>query len=224
MSNSKPTIVVFDSGTGGRLFAAELAKNMPHALITTVIDAANAPYGNRDRLDIQNLVETALKPYIDTTDLIVIACNTATANAAEYLRAKYPDQRFIGFEPAIKPASEQSKTKQIIVLATNATKKAPRYQKLRNKYCPSTQFTIYEPDCRTWAAEIDAGTLDESKIRATLEPYLDKNVDFISISCTHYHAVIDTIKKIVGDSVTVYDPFNAIIRYIETLICDKAQG
>jgi len=213
---SKSKIVVFDSGTGGRLFAEFLHQELPHTQITPVIDSENAPYGSKKPATICNLVESALNPHINQSDTIVIACNTATANAIEYLRDKYPNQFFVSFEPAVKPAGEQTKTKNVMVLATNATFKAPRYQRLRNKYCNSRGVTVYEPDCRKWAKLIDTNTISDTDIEKVLKPYLNQDIDFIALACTHYVAIQDRIQNIVGPNVTVFNPFAAVASYIKS--------
>lgn len=214
MSRSK--IVVFDTGTGGKLFAKYLQAEIPAAEVITVIDTENSPYGNKKSETIRDLVEKALEPYINKVAIIALACNTATANAVEYLREKYPQQFFVGFEPAVKPAGEQSQTRKVMVLATNATLKSTRYQRLRNKYCVNRGVTVYEPDCRKWAKQIDAGKLTEQDIRKTLKKYLSEDIDFVALACTHYNKVADQIQKVVGDQVTVYDPFPAIVSYIKS--------
>jgi glutamate racemase len=207
---------VFDTGTGGRLFAEQLHRALPTAQITTVIDTDNSPYGNKKPATIRDLTERALRPYIGQARIIAVACNTATANAIEYLREQYPQQFFVGFEPAVKPAGEQSVTRHVCVLATNATLRSRRYQRLRNKYCTNRGVTVYEPDCRKWARQIDAGAITEQDVAKVLAPYLDQDIDFVAIACTHFNAIRPYIEQIVGPHVTVYDPFAAIIRYIKT--------
>lgn len=62
------------------------------------------PYGGRDKKDIIRLTETALLPILNNTcECIVIACNTATAAAIEYLRASYPNEKFVGDITVIEP-------------------------------------------------------------------------------------------------------------------------
>jgi glutamate racemase len=213
---SRSRIVVFDTGTGGELFAKALAAAIPTIDVVTVIDTENSPYGNKKSDTIRRLVEHNLKPYLGKVRMIAIACNTATANAIEYLREKYPEQFFVGFEPAVKPAGEQSKTRKVMVLATNATLKSARYQRLCNKYCISRGVDVYEPDCRKWAKKIDDGTITKQDVEKVLKPYIGQNFDFVALACTHFVAIRPWIEELVGPGVTVYNTTPAIIRYIKS--------
>ena len=94
---------VFDSGIGGKAVADTLAKDFPEADIMYVHDSEHVPYGGRHQDEIIQLTETAIAPLLMANcDCIILACNTATAAAIEYLRIKYPDQKFVGLEPMIK--------------------------------------------------------------------------------------------------------------------------
>lgn len=121
-------IGVFDSGLGGHFVAARLRNLMPDHEFTVVDDHDHVPYGDRVEREIVRLTETALQPLLKKTKVIVIACNTATAVAIDYLRDKYPGHQFVGFEPMIKPLSTM--TKRGAILATknpNATRHSSNY-------------------------------------------------------------------------------------------------
>ena len=114
-------IGIFDSGVGGTSIWREIQKLLPLENTIYLADSKNAPYGEKSKDDILHLsiknTEVLLK---NDCKLIVVACNTATTNAIDYLRKNY-DVPFIGIEPAIKPAALQSKTKTVGVLATKGT-------------------------------------------------------------------------------------------------------
>ena len=112
---------VFDSGVGGLTVLSSLKSMLPQEQFLYVSDDANAPYGKKSKEEITERCFEVVDFLISKgCKLIVVACNTATTNAIEVLRAKY-DIPFIGIEPAIKPASLKSKTKVIGVLATRGT-------------------------------------------------------------------------------------------------------
>ena len=114
-------IGVFDSGIGGEAVAAALRHTFPEAVVTTVNDHNNVPYGSKSPEEIIRLTDTALQPLReDNCDVIVLACNTATAVAIETLRSRYPSQFFIGIEPMVKTAASITKTDEIAVCATPA--------------------------------------------------------------------------------------------------------
>jgi len=109
---STAPIGIFDSGIGGTSIWSEIKKLMPFESTIYLADSKNAPYGGKSKDNIQALsiknTELLLKL---GCKLIVVACNTATTNAIAYLRKKYP-VKFIGIEPAIKPAALNTTTKK----------------------------------------------------------------------------------------------------------------
>lgn len=94
-------ILVFDSGLGGVPVLARLKRFCPHADYVYASDPVHMPYGERDGDEVTRLVRDRIASV--ESDLIVLACNTATALAATALRAEFRT-RIYGIEPAIKPA------------------------------------------------------------------------------------------------------------------------
>ncbi len=128
-------IGVFDSGIGGKAVAHSLARDFSDAEIIYIHDREHMPYGGRDKKDIIRLNETALQPILNNTcECIVIACNTATAAAIEYLRASYPNEKFVGLEPMLKPAAALTQTSTIAICATLYTLSSERYKNLKHEY------------------------------------------------------------------------------------------
>ncbi len=214
-------IGVFDSGIGGEAVAEELRRLIPTATVVSVNDKANVPYGTKPRAEIMKLTKAAIQPLVDMQcDAIVIACNTATTNAIQLLRHDFPNQKFVGLEPMVKPAAELTKTHTIAVLATPGTLQSPRYHALKDTWAKGV--TILEPDCSTWAELIENNKASDIDLTATLTPLLENNVDVIVLGCTHYHWLKKEIQAIVGDSVTVLEPSNAIKnRLIEITAVDE---
>ena len=94
-------------------------------------DTKNAPYGLKSIEEVRELTEKCIKELIaKDCKIIVVACNTATSAAIEYLRGRYTNIIFIGAEPAIKPALEKNSNKKIILTATSLTLKGERLRKL----------------------------------------------------------------------------------------------
>ena len=208
-------IGVFDSGIGGKAVAESLSAAFPESHIHYVHDAEHMPYGDRTAQDIQQLTESAIQPLIGS-DVIVIACNTATALAIEYLRERYPEQLFIGLEPMVKPAATQTKTGVITICATPATLASQRYKSLKNTFAQN--ITVVEPDCREWAHMIEHNQIDDSKIRHMVDMSREYNADVIVLACTHYHWIRDRIERLAGQDVTVLDPSDAIASRVAQLV------
>jgi glutamate racemase len=211
------TIGVFDSGIGGEAVAASLQGAFPSAVIHTVNDHEHVPYGNRGSDEIIKLTDTAIQPLLKLgCDVIILACNSATAAAIEWLRGTYPEQSFIGLEPMIKPAGELTKAGTVAVLATPATLHSDRYSKLKEKYAGS--LVIIEPDCSTWASMIEHDVVDTLIVRNTVEDVCEQGADVIVLACTHYHWIRETIEKAAAGRATVLDPSEAIARRVQTLL------
>lgn len=213
---------VFDSGIGGEAIASSLQKAFPAADIVIVNDRANVPYGDKSPSEVVRLTDAALQPLLSSgCDIIVIACNTATALAIEWLREQYPTQQFIGLEPMIKVAAKQTKTGIVAVCATPATLASDRYKKLKQDF--AHDITCLELDCREWAAMIEHGAIDEQHIEKTILAALHQQADVIVLACTHYHWIREVIERSAGSSAVIIDPSVAIINRVRQLMTTSTQ-
>ena len=209
-------LIVFDSGTGGKIFAAHLRNQLQNVEIIEVIDGANSPYGEKTPAEIIRLVTAALSPFLGARDTsILLACNTATTISIKILRAKYPHQTFIGIEPMLKSASEISKTRRIMTLATPATLKTPSYQDLKSTYCQDCQ--IFEPNTKDLARFIDQQLPTLDYLRQATQDFQNQNIDTIVLACTHYLAVKDEIQQLFPDS-TILSPLEPVTKRLQTLL------
>ena len=112
----------FDSGVGGTCVLEAFRRLCPEEPTVYVADTENCPYGNKPPEEIVRLSKRIAADLIDRgCEVVVVACNTATAGAIDTLRATWPDVPFVGMEPAIKPAALGSKTGVVGVLATRGT-------------------------------------------------------------------------------------------------------
>lgn len=205
-------IGVFDSGIGGRNIADALELVFPDDEILYRNDHKNVPYGNKSIEDIRRLTLHAVDLLVqDGCSIIVIACNTATTNAIEVLRATYPHVFFVGLEPMIKPAAKLSKTGVIGVCATPATLKSTSYGQLKEKWAASMH--IIEPDCSLWATLIEAGRLNEVNVEAATAQLQAAGCDVIVLACTHYHWLKDRFIAAANKTV-ILEPTDAIAERI----------
>lgn len=208
-------IGVFDSGIGGVGFAKALKAAHPDFLIKVVHDNKNIPYGGKSPRAIQQLTDFAVQPLIGN-DVIVLACNTATAYAIDFLRTKYPGQKFVGFEPGLKVARSATKTDAIAVLATPATLKSSRYIALKQAY--GDGLTIYEPNVSMWAAQIEHKSISWISIEKLIRELVSQKVDTFVLGCTHYHLITKELQEFAGESVHIITPTPAVIKQIEKLL------
>jgi len=210
-------IGIFDSGVGGAEFGRTLKQIHPELKITIIHDSKNVPYGEKTPNAIELLTDAAITPLLEC-DVIVIACNTATAYAIDFLRAKYPGKKFVGFEPALKIARGITRTDKIAVLATPATLKSSRYQTLKQAY--GDGLTIYEPNVSTLAHQIETDSVAWLSLERHIRELVDQEVDVIVLGCTHYHLIEKELQDFAGSGVQIITPTDAVIRQIETVLKD----
>ena len=208
---------IFDSGIGGQAVAAALGTAFPEAAILVVNDKKHIPYGDKAPQEIIRFTDAAIQPLLrEQCDIIIIACNTATAIAIKTLRDRYPQQRFIGIEPMVKTAASLTKNNVIAVCATPATLASNRYRQLIASH--AQHLTILEPDCSEWAYMIEHNLINEQHITTTVRDICNQGADVIVLGCTHYHWIKERIQQIVPPTVRVIEPSEAIAARIRHLI------
>jgi len=205
-SNSAP-IGVFDSGVGGLSIAKCIAQQLPHENIIYIADSLHAPYGEKsvefiiERVNIiaEQLIAKGVKA-------IVIACNTATVNAIEQLRAKV-NIPIIGVEPAIKPAAKQSITKKVAILATQATSENQRFKDLIDLH-HNGAHVIIQP-CPGLVEFIEQDKQNSQACNVLLKQYIGplimQGIDTLVLGCTHYPFLQKQIGLIAGQQVNIIE-------------------
>jgi glutamate racemase len=219
-TNSHGNIGVFDSGLGGLWILKHLVEELPGYHFIYFADQAHVPYGEHLPSEIVEYSSEITDFLLEKNcKLIVIACNTATSSAIAELRSKYPIP-FVGIEPAIKPAVEQSKTSHIGVLATKVTAKGQKLQDLLEKFAGDAQVHTAIGYGLVELVEEGKSDTDEAEelLRTYLEPMLAENIDQLVLGCTHYSFLINRIKKIVGDTVNIIEPTESVVRRAKQLI------
>ena len=192
------TIGIFDSGTGGLSVFREIFRIFPGENYLYWSDNAFCPYGDKPREFIIDRARAITDFMLENgADIIVVACNTATAAAINVLRAEYP-VKFIGMEPAVKPAAAITRTGVVGVLATAGTLAGEKYH---------LALELVE-------SGVTSGPQAEAVVSASLQPLLDAGADVIVLGCTHYPFLSDVIKKIAGPGVAVIDPAPAVARHL----------
>lgn len=230
-------IGVFDSGEGGLSVLKEITRLLPEAEYVYYSDNAHCPYGEKSPEYIQNraraITERLLK---EGADVIVVACNTATAAAISVLRSEYSDASsqevrdkvreltggrhdhicFIGMEPAVKPAALGTRTGVVGVLATAGTLKGSKY--LKTKESVDDQVNVFEHVGRGFVELVEEGRLSGSEaedvVRASLGPLLSAGADIIVLGCTHYPFLLPVLQKVAGPDIRFIDPAPAVARQL----------
>lgn len=214
-------IGVFDSGVGGLSVLRTIRDLLPNQSMIYLADQAHVPYGTRSLEEVRQFSTGITRFLINQgTKLIVVACNTASVASLKSLREEFPDIPFVGMEPAVKPAAEQTHSRVVGVLATYATFQGAMYASVVERFAQGV--TILQDHCPGLVAEIEKGNLTGKKteqiLRRALEPMLQKSVDTVVMGCTHYPFVIPLIQKITGPEVRVIDPAPSIARQVQRLL------
>ena len=218
-------IGIFDSGIGGISVLRAIREQMPEESIIYFGDQGHIPYGPRPMGQIRDFSEAITKFLLTHgAKIIVVACNTASAAALNYLRERFPDVQFVGMEPAVKPAAEHTQTGKVGVLATPATFQGALYASVVERFANGVE--LFQDTCSGLVQQIEQGNLDGEETRRILEeallPMLEKDIDTVVLGCTHYPFVIPLIQQVVGEKVRVIDPAPAVARQTERLL--EAQG
>jgi glutamate racemase len=217
--SSKP-IGIFDSGVGGLSIWKEIQDLLPLESTLYLSDSKHAPYGPKGQKAILKLSIKNTEYLIDQgCKLIVVACNTATTNAIDYLRTNY-SVPFIGIEPAIKPAALKSKTKSVGILATKGTLSSHLFHKTSRIY--SNDLVVIEQVGDGIVELIEQGELNSKKMRNLLSTYLNPmikaEIDYLVLGCTHYHFLMPILKELLPSNVNIIDSAKAVARQTKSVL------
>lgn len=219
-------IWIFDSWIWWLSVWKELVTLMPEQQFCYIADSAFCPYWRKSPQELQERSRKLTNFLINqrNCNLIIVACNTATAAAIEVLRAEYHIP-FVWMEPAIKPAILHSKTWVVWVLATAWTFKWAIYHRTLTQFQWNVKVIEKVWD---WLVELVEQNKTEWKEARELlikyiTPMIKSNVDHIVLWCTHYPFLITTIKEIleknnVGNKITIVNPAPAVALQAQRLL------
>lgn len=220
MENNE-AIGIFDSGIGGTSIWSAIHELLPNEKTIYLADSKNAPYGQKPKEEIIALSMKNTEFLLNMNcKLIVVACNTATTNAIQELRAKY-DVPFIGIEPAIKPAVLHSKTQIIGVLATQGTLSSTLFNKTTEKY---QDTNIIEQVGNGLVQLIESGQINSPEmtqlLNSYLKPMIEANIDYLVLGCSHYPYLIPQIKAILPNHIQIIDSGEAVAKQTQKLLSE----
>jgi glutamate racemase len=225
MSDHRP-VGVFDSGVGGLSIVREMRRQMPRLDIVYVSDARYLPYGEKSDAFIRERA-FAISEFLLAVGAraLVIACNTATAAAARELRAHYA-LPIVGIEPAVKPASQATRSGIVGILATAGTLQSRKYAELLERFGHFAR--VLSQPASGLVEQVEAGDLDGPRtlalLRECLQPLLDAGADTVVLGCTHYPFLLDSIRAVVGPQVQVIDPGAAVARRVAEVLGEAVNG
>lgn len=213
----------FDSGIGGKCVLDAFRRLCPDERTVYVADTAYCPYGNRPAAEIVERSRAISAELIKRgCEVVVVACNTATAAAIDVLRKDWPDVPFVGMEPAIKPAALGSKTGVVGVLATRGTFNGRLYRKTSARV--SGAVKIIETVADELVLLVERGDTDspvaEAAVRSRIEPLIESGADRIVLGCTHFPHLKGLMEKVAAGRAEIVDPSDAVARRIRTVLSE----
>lgn len=210
-------IGVFDSGVGGLSILDEALRQLPQNDYIYLADSANAPYGEKSSEWIAARSLALCTQLLNAgCDAIVVACNTATAQAIQQIRESLAIP-VIGVEPGIKPAAMQTQNGIVGVLATEATLKSDKFNALLATLPSHCQF-IKQAGAGL-VPLIEAGKADSPETLELLAKHLeaiqDAGADTLVLGCTHYPFLRKAIRNLLGESINLIDTSEAVVRQLK---------
>jgi glutamate racemase len=212
-------LLIFDSGIGGLSVLGAIRERLPTAPLVYAADSAGYPYGTKSASEIEARVPALLGRLVERFDpeLIVIACNTASTIALDSVRAAL-DLPIVGTVPAIKPAAEQSRTRTMGVLGTEATVRQPYVERLSREFAADCTVLLHgsaelvdlaEAKLRGEPAAPDAF---ERSVEGLFGQPGGAEIDTIVLACTHFPLVQDELAAAVPRPVRFVDGKEGIAR------------
>lgn len=217
-SHRDKAIGVFDSGIGGLTVAAELFKALPNEDIIYFGDTGRTPYGPRSpeivkrfsRQDVNFLIEKGVK-------FIVVACNTVSAMALEYINGIYNIPMIGVISPGVAAAVRKTKSGRIGVIGTLGTISSMSYQKALE--ATNNGYKIYAKACPLFVALAEEGYIDKPATKLIAVDYLRelilRKIDALILGCTHYPLLKKTIAEVMGSEVELIDSAEETARAVK---------
>ncbi|MFA5021109.1 MAG: glutamate racemase [Patescibacteria group bacterium] len=207
-------IGIFDSGVGGLTVVKELRRQLPRASFIYLGDNARTPYGNRGQEIIQKYsAEDADFLLAKGVTAIVVACNTASALAGDYLKQKYQVPIFEVVAPAAQAAVSGS-AGRIGVIGTRGTIGSGAYEKAIISLNPAAK--VFSQGCPLLVPLAEEHWFDRAETKMIIRGYLQslkmKDIDTLILGCTHYPLLKKAIRAKIGARVKLIDPAEEVIK------------
>jgi glutamate racemase len=217
-------IGIFDSGVGGATVLRQLHDLLPTEDLLYLADQARCPYGARPVAELRALSAANTRWLLaHGAELIVVACNTASAAALHWLRHAFPATPFVGMVPAVKPAVEQTRTGVVGVLATPATIEGELLDEVVMRWAGATE--VVRQACPGLVEQIESGALEAPATVALLQrylrPLLAAGADTIVLGCTHYPFLMRQIRQLAGPAVAIVDAAPAVARQAARVLHER---
>jgi len=221
-------IGIFDSGVGGLTVVKEIKKILPDVPIVYFGDTARLPYGNKSPETIQKysseIVEFLKNKGCRT---IVIACNSASALAADYVREKFPDLKIYDVvSSGAEAVAETTRSKKVGVIGTTATINSGVYKKKIFEINP--EIKVFTKACPLFVPLVEENWIRRPETKKIARTYLRslklKKIDTLLLGCTHYPLLENIISGVMGRRAKVIASGEKLAEELKGKIRDYKKG
>lgn len=220
-------IGVFDSGMGGLTVLRELKRLLPQESLIYLGDTARLPYGTKSLETITRYAKQMADILIQQNiKMLVIACNTATTAALEYLQLAFPNLPIIGVvEPGAITAVNTTKTNIVSILATETTIRSNIYERTIQRY--NVNIKILNQACGLFVALAEEGCINDELAMCAVSKYLKPLIasaldcDCIVLGCTHFPVLKSIIQNFVGEKINIVDSAQATAMTVQHVLQTK---
>jgi glutamate racemase len=223
MPSQRPVIGVFDSGFGGLTVLRELLLLIPDSDYLYFGDTARLPYGSKSAETVSRYAVGATQHLEQRgAEMLVVACNTATALALDNVQqaSKVPVVGVV--EPGAECASAASKKGQVVVIGTEATVSSHAYLKALH----ARDVEAREKACPLLVPLVEEGWVEHPVTEQVARIYLQEafadgfeSADVLVLGCTHYPLIKPLLRRVVPDQVTIVDSAESTAH----VVCRKLQ-
>lgn len=223
-ANSTGPLLFFDTGVGGLSVLREAQMLLPNAPVVYAADYAGMPYGMKSEEELSTRIPLLLGRLVERykPQLVTIACNTASTIALDVVRSVL-DIPVVGTVPAVKPASQITKTGVIGLLGTSATIRQPYVDRLANEFASDKKLLRFGAPDLVHAAEAklrgeipDSKIVDAAVIGLTSQKH-GEMIDTVVLACTHFPLVQEELQKAFVRDIQFIDGSQGIARQIARL-------
>lgn len=218
----KGSIGIFDSGVGGLTVMKEIIKILPKEDIIYFGDTARVPYGNKSKETVRRYSLQIIKFLLKyNPKIIVVACNTVSAVALDYLKGIVKKIPILGvIKPGAISAVEKTKNKKIGVIGTTTTIESKIYEKIIHKLDKSIKVLSFP--CPLFVPLVEEGLNNKKIINLIVEYYLRilkrAKIDTLILGCTHYPALKRFIQNFFGNNVCIINSGTEVAKEVKKLL------
>ena len=205
----RPKIGVFDSGVGGLTVLRALVDRIPEADYLYFGDTARLPYGSKSAATVAHYAVGAVRYLQDQgAELLVIACNTATALALDEIKSAAGVEVIGVIEPGAEAAAVASRKRTVVVIGTDATISSHAYRRALE----ARKVAVREKACPLFVPLVEEGWVEHPVTEQVARIYLSEafsddasDADVLVLGCTHYPLIKPLLRRVAPEHIAIVD-------------------